>query len=109
MWHGGCRSSRVQQSYGLRDESVLEPGGVGPDAPVPSAGRRQTEQFVTGVAGVSGDPVGLPPALLGVEMFHDWQLRPDDVLCCSPPSVVPCGGGWCNCHTRQDPLSSAPT
>ncbi len=28
-------SSRVQQSYGLRDEAVPEPGGAGLDAAVP--------------------------------------------------------------------------
>ncbi len=42
-------SSRVQKSYGLRDEAVSEPGGVGPDAVVPSAVRQQAEQFLAGV------------------------------------------------------------
>ncbi len=41
-WHSGeLESSRVQQSYVLRDEAVSEPGGAGPDAVVPSARRQQ--------------------------------------------------------------------
>lgn len=60
--------SRVQQSYGLGDESAPEPGGAGP-------GRR-----VTGVIGVFDNPVGLLPVLLGVEVLHRQQLHPGDVL-----------------------------
>ncbi len=70
--------SRVQQSYGLRDEAVPKPGGVGPDAAVPSAGWQQAEQFV---AGVFDDLVGLPPTPLCVEVLHGWQHSPGDVLC----------------------------
>lgn len=70
--------SRVQQSYGLRDESVPEPGGAGP-------GRR-----VTGVIGVFDNPVGLRPVLLGVEFLRRQQLHPGDVLRqFSPPTVKP--------------------
>ncbi len=73
-------SSRVKQSYGLRDEAVSEPGGAGLDAAVPSAGWQQAEQFVAGVVGVFNDPVGLLPTPLGVEVLHGWQHCPGDVL-----------------------------
>lgn len=45
-------SSRVQQSCGLWDEVIPEPGGAGPDAVRPSAGRQQAEQFVAWLTGV---------------------------------------------------------
>ncbi len=66
-------SSRVQQSHGLRDEAVPEPGGAGPDAAVPSTRRLQAEQFVAGVVGVFNDPVGLLPTPMGLEVLHGWQ------------------------------------
>ncbi len=71
-------SSRVQKSYGLRDEAVPESSSAGPDAAGPSAGRQQTEQFVVGVL---NDPVGLLPTPLGVEVLHEWQHRP--MMCCA--------------------------
>ena len=73
-------SSRVQKSYGLRDEAVPEPGGAGRGAAVLSARWQQAEQFVAGVVVVFNDPVGLLPAPLGVEVLHGWQLCPGDVL-----------------------------
>ncbi len=80
-WHSGeLESSRVQQSYGLRDDAVPEPGGAGPNAVVPSAGQQQAEQFVAGVTGVFNDPVDLIPTRLGVEVLHGWQLHPGNVL-----------------------------
>ncbi len=60
----------INKSYGLRDEADPEPGGAGPDAAVPSAGR------LAGVVVVFDDPVGL----LGVEVLHGWQHCPGEVL-----------------------------
>ncbi len=71
-------SSRVQKCYGLRDEAVPEPGGAGPDAAAPSAGRQQAEQFVAGVVGVFDDPAGLLPTPLGVKVLHGWQHHSGD-------------------------------
>ncbi len=56
-----------------------EPGGVGPDAAVPSTRRQQAEQFVAVVVGVFDDPVGLLPTPLGIEVLHGWQLCPGDL------------------------------
>lgn len=44
--------------------------GAGPDAALPSAGQQWAEQFVTGVTGVSNNPVGLLLTPLGVEVLH---------------------------------------
>lgn len=46
MFSGELESSRVQQSYGLKDETDPEPGGAGLDAAVLSARQQQAEQFV---------------------------------------------------------------
>lgn len=61
-------SSRFQQSNGLQDGVVPEPGGAGPVAAALSARRQQAGQFVARGIGVTDDLVGLPPALLGVEV-----------------------------------------
>lgn len=53
---------RAQQSHGLRDEAVPEPGGARLDAVVPSVR--------AGVIGVFDDAVGLLPAPLSIEIFH---------------------------------------
>ncbi len=71
----------IVQSYGLRDEAVLEPGGAGPGAVVLSAVQQQAERSVAGIVGVFNDLVGLLPTLLDVEILHGWQLRPSHVLC----------------------------
>ena len=57
------------------DETVSEPGGAGPDAAVPSAGRQQAEQFMAGVIGVYNDPVGLLPAPAGCR-GPPWMVAP---------------------------------
>ncbi len=83
-WYSGeLESSRAQQSYGLMDEAVPEPGGVGTDAVVLSAGWQKAEQFAATVVGVFNDALmilGLLPTPLSVEVLHGWQLCPGNVL-----------------------------
>ncbi len=57
----------------------MGPGGAGPDAVVLFVGWQQAEQFVAGVVGVSDDPIGLLPTLLGVD--SSFLL----VMCCVEP------------------------
>lgn len=72
-------SLSAQVISSLRD-CRMKPGGARPQAEAPCARWQQAEQFVVGVIGDDFDPVGLLPALPGVEVLHGWQLQPDDAL-----------------------------
>lgn len=79
--------------------------GAGPNAAGPSARRQQGEQFVSGVIGVSDDPIGLPPYSTGCRGPPSTAA-----LSCteqfSPPSAEPYGWGQCYSHSSRSRMLS---
>lgn len=73
--YGIVTSSTVQQSYGLQDKAVLEPGGTRLDAVVLWM---PADRAACGWSNLG--PVDLLLAPLGVEDLHGWQLYPGDVI-----------------------------
>ena len=76
-------------------EAVPEPDGVRLDVPVPFALRKQREQSMAWVAGVSNGFPGLP-----LTLPDGRELGPSDVLS-APPSGVSGDRGQYYCHTKQ--------